>query len=97
MNIDWHSTELTRMTVVDESDKMPKTCAAFWLHSAESVSGSIRILRPGYAMRFPKTWERWWMSGSAERLADTHICSSPILSAFASVQASFTSAPGAST
>ncbi|MHB9806423.1 DUF6434 domain-containing protein [Pantoea ananatis] len=24
------------------------------------------------AMTFPKTWERWWMSGSAERLADTH-------------------------
>ncbi len=72
MNIDWHSAELTRMTVVDENDKMPKTCAAFWLHSAESVSGSIGILRPGYAMTFPKTWERWWMNGSAERLADTH-------------------------
>ena len=67
MNIDWHSSSLTRFTIVDKDyKKTHKTFAVLWSMSVVQISGLIASLWPGYEMTYKKIWVMWLMSGSAD-------------------------------
>ena len=66
MKTDWHSSSLTRSTVVDKDYKNTQNVRRFMVGECGPDSGLIASLCSGYEMTYQKTWVMWLMSGSAD-------------------------------